>query len=218
MKLDRFGCMIFDLDGTLIDSADVWKNIDIKFLKKRGIEIPDDYAKSVSVMNFSDAAEYTKKRFSLDESPDELINEWFEMAVYEYSHNIKAKPHAAEFLGRIKQLGIKTALATASNKALYTAVLKNNGLLGFIDAFASTEEVRRGKGFPDVYLFAAEKLGSMPHECLVFEDIIEGIRGAKAGGFAAAAVVNGIFPEDDALMRREADLSFSDYSELIAML
>ena len=206
---------VTDLDGTLIDSEHVWHDIDVKFLEKRGIEIPDDYAKMVSVMNFIDAAEYTKKRFSLDDSPEDMISEWFDMALYEYANNIKAKPYAALFLHEMKKRGAKIALATASHKKLYRAVLSNNGMLDCFDHFSSTDEVERGKGFPDVYEHAAKGLGLRAEECVVFEDIIEGIRGAKSGGFSTVAILNGFFPEDEALMLQEADLCITDYLELM---
>ena len=188
------------------------------FLEKRGITIPDDYAKMVSAMNLYDAAEYTKARFSLDETPEDMIGEWFDMALYEYANNIKAKPHAANFLHEMKKRGVKIALATASHKELYKAVLKNNGMLDCFDCFSSTDEVERGKGYPDVYEHAAEVLGLKAQECAVFEDIIEGIRGARSGGFATVAFLNGFFPADDELMRREADLCITDYLELINSL
>ena len=215
MDINVFKGLIFDLDGTLIDSAGVWHDIDVKFLDKRGIIIPDDYAKMVSVMNFNDAAVYTKNRFGLEESPEEMISEWFDMALFEYSHNIRTKPHAVEFLRKAKSRGARIALATASHKELYTAVLKNNGILGCFDQFSATDEVQRGKGFPDVYEHAAKGLGLGNTDCVVFEDIIEGIRGAKAGGFAAVGVLNGAFPGDDALMRIEADMCITDYIELM---
>ena len=215
IDIKAFKGLIFDLDGTLIDSASVWHDIDVKILEKRGILIPDDYAKMVSVMNFQDAAEYTKKRFDLRESPDEMISEWFDMALFEYSHNIRTKPHAVEFLRESRNRGARIALATASHKELYTAVLKNNGILDCFDQFSSTDEVLRGKGYPDVYEHAAAGIGLSPNECVVFEDIIEGIRGAKAGGFSTVAFLNGAFPGDDELMRNEADLCITDYIELM---
>ena len=215
MDITAFRGAIFDLDGTLIDSAHVWTDIDIRFLSRRGIAIPDDYARTVSTMNFYDAAVYTRDRFSLYDTPEEMIDEWFSYALDEYSHNIKARPHAGEFLRRLKAAGMKLALATASDRRLYTAVLDSNGLYGYFDCFASTDEVKRGKGFPDVFLLAAERLGLSAGECIVFEDIIEGIRGAKAGGFAAAACINGVFPGDEKALRSESDISFEDYSELM---
>lgn len=214
MDIYSFKGAIFDLDGTLIDSAHIWNEIDERFLGKRGIPVPEDYAKTVSAMNFYDAAVYTRNRFGLTETPEDMVREWHEAALYEYAHNIKAKPHAAELLQSLKGAGIKLALATASHKVLYSAVLKNNGIYDCFDVFASTDEVKRGKGFPDIYELAARRMELMPWDCVVFEDIIEGVQAAKAGGFAAVAFLNGCFPADDERMRIEADLCITDYSEI----
>lgn len=215
MKITDFKGVIFDLDGTLVNSSHVWSDIDVKFLAKRGFSVPDDYFKQVSAMNFQAAAEYTNKRFSLNENISDIIAEWYSMAIYEYSHNIRLKPDAEKFLKKLHDSGIKIALATASSKELYEAVLKNNGVYGLFDFFASTDQVKHGKGFPDVYEFACEGIGLKPHECAVFEDIIEGVRGAKLGGFTAAACLDEHYTADWQDMKNEADFYFSDYSELL---
>ena len=89
MNMFDFKGAIFDLDGTLIDSMGVWEKIDREFLKKRNISIPSDYIEKINSMSFKKVAKYTIERFKLKESPEELIKEWNEMAIYEYSNNIK---------------------------------------------------------------------------------------------------------------------------------
>ena len=147
-------------------------------------------------------------------SLEEIKNEWFGLALDEYANRIGTKPHAGEFVQGLKAQGKKIALATASNVLLYSAVLKNNGIYDCFDAFVSTEDAARGKGFPDVYELAAERLGLEAKECIVFEDIIEGIRGAAVGGFATAACLGSGFPEDEEKMKEEANIAFYDYAEL----
>ena len=203
---------VFDLDGTLVDSAAVWKNIDIRFFRRRGMDLPEDYAKNVSALDLRAAAEYTRTRFGFSDTPEQMIAEWSDLALYEYSHNVKALPGAGALLKGLRSRGVRLALATASSEPLYAAALRNNGLYELFDAFAVTGEVTRGKGFPDVYLLAAERLGLSPSDCVVFEDIIEGIRGAKAGGFRTVAVLSGAFPDDVCLLESEADLAVNDLS------
>ncbi len=89
---------IFDLDGTLLDSMGVWDQVDIDFLGKRGIEVPDDYMTTVSSMQFRQIAEYTIKRFDLDDTPEDLMNEWTEMATHAYATIVEAKPHALSLI------------------------------------------------------------------------------------------------------------------------
>lgn len=211
----KFKAAVFDLDGTLVVSGHVWSKIDRDFLGKRGFEVPADYYKVVSTMNFQTAAVYTNERFGLNESIDGIMREWHNMAVYEYSNVIGIVSGGDRFLCRLKENGLKIALATASTKELYEPVLKRNGLYDYFDFFATTSQVKRGKGYPDVYEFAAEGLGEKPEDCVVFEDIIEGIRGAKDGGFSAAACLNGHYINDWELMKKEANWAFESYEELL---
>ncbi|MBR2304324.1 MAG: HAD family phosphatase [Ruminococcus sp.] len=188
---------IFDLDGTLIKSNHVWNDVDTQFLGKRGIEVPEDYSKALSVMNFDQAAAYTKERFSLPDDTDSIKDEWFDMALYQYSHVIGLYEGVYDYLAELHKNGRLLALATASSPLLYTPVLERTGIYGFFSAFVTTEKVKRGKGFPDVYLKAAEELGLKPKNCVVYEDIIEGIRAAGSAGFHTAACINGRYPDDE---------------------
>lgn len=215
MDFTQFKGIIFDLDGTLVNSSHVWSYIDEKFMAKRSIEIPGDYFKKVSSMNFNQAAQYTIERFGLNETVDSVTEEWYAMAENEYAHNVFIKPGADEFLRYIKSCGIKIALATASSEPLYSSVLKNNGVYDLFDFFASTDQVKRGKGFPDVYELACSEIALTPKDCAVFEDIIEGIQGAKAGSFTAVACLDKHYAADWEDMKREADFYFSDYRKLI---
>ena len=205
MDIKDFKGHIFDLDGTLTKSNHVWAKIDEDFLGKRGIEVPEDYFKQVSAMNFEQAAVYTNDRFSLGENIQDIMKEWFDMAVYEYTNVIGLCGNAGEYVRRLKDQGRKIALATASTEELYRPVLKRNGILDCFDCFVSTEQVKRGKGFPDVYELAAEKLGLAARDCVVYEDIVEGIKGAKAGGFFAVACLNDHYSHDWDEMRDIAD-------------
>lgn len=205
MDIKDFKGHIFDLDGTLTKSNHVWSKIDEEFLGKRGIKVPEDYFKQVSALNFEQAAVYTNDRFSLGENIQDIMNEWFDMAVYEYTNVIELCGNAGEYVRKLKEQGRKIALATASTEELYKPVLKRNGILDHFDCFVSTEQVKRGKGFPDVYELAAEKLGLDAQDCVVYEDIVEGIKGAKAGGFFAVACLNDHYSHDWDEMRESAD-------------
>lgn len=214
--IDKIKAVIFDLDGTLIDSAYVWKRIDEEFLAKRGFEVPPDYAKKISCLNFQTGALYTIERFGLKERAEDIIDEWFQMAVHEYRYNIKMNKDAARFLRDLKAKGIKLALATASSPALYNAVLENNDVAECFDAFTSTEEVCRSKEHPDVYILAAGKLGCAVSECAVFEDIAEGVISAKSAGFYVCAYIgnNKADNPDNELMRKTADLTIGSYESV----
>lgn len=187
--IEAFDAAIFDMDGTILDSLGVWEQIDRDFLeKKRGIEVPPDYVHSIAAMSFSEIANYTIDRFSLSETPEELMREWNDMAAYEYANNIKIKPFVKEYIEKIKAKGKKIALCTSSPKDFFEPALKNNGIYDLFDAFANTCEAGVGKNSPKVYLIAASKLGIEPSKCLVFEDVSIAAQCAKGIGMGVCGV------------------------------
>ena len=88
---------IFDLDGTLLDSMRVWDDIDVAFLKKRGLEVPPDYQEAITPLGFLEAARYTIRRFGFPETPEELIQEWHQMAVDAYTYEVELKDKMGGF-------------------------------------------------------------------------------------------------------------------------
>ena len=98
---------IFDLDGTLLDSMWVWDDIDVAFLKKRGLEVPPDYQEAITPLGFLEAARYTIRRFGFPETPEELIQEWHQMAVDAYTYEVELKDGAAEYPRYLKEKGIR---------------------------------------------------------------------------------------------------------------
>lgn len=180
-----FKAAIFDLDGTLTDSMGVWEKIDIDFLAKRNLTVPDGYISEICARSFKEAAEYTISLFGLKENVADIITEWNDMAIFEYGHNVTLKANAKEYLLFLKRNGVKLGTATGLPEVLYEPVLKNNGVYELFDAFSSTDEVSRGKEFPDVFLLAAEKLHTAPCDCIAFEDVLAGIKSIKAAGMIA---------------------------------
>lgn len=126
--------VIFDLDGTLIDSMGVWDKIDIDFLNDKKIPIPKGISKEIKNMSFMEAAEYFIKRFSLPETKEQLIDIWNRMAYREYAENINLKNGVKEYLTQLTQSKVKMGVATATDRELTEAVLKRHDILSSFQA------------------------------------------------------------------------------------
>jgi len=184
----QFKAALFDMDGTLLDSMGVWAQVDEDFFSIRGIVTPDDYGPNLAGKSFLQSAEYTKERFGLPESCEEIVAEWNALCRVQYEQHVPLKPGAAAYLRLLKRHGVKIAAATALPEHLFMPALVRTGVADLFDAFTSTEETGTHKRTGDVYLLAARKLGVAPEDCIVFEDILEGIEGARRAGMRACAV------------------------------
>lgn len=205
---------IFDLDGTLLDSMWVWERIDEEFLGARGFEVPPDYQRVIAGLGFRETAEYTIERFHLEERPEDIINEWNRMAEQMYHEVVGIKSGVRETLEYLKERGICLGVATASYGSLFKKCLKRNGVYDFFQAFTETKEVERGKGFPDVYIKAAQKIGCRPEECIVFEDVHKAILAAQAGGFYTVGVYDEKSEDTWEEINRDSDLAIRGFQEL----
>lgn len=208
----NFEASIFDLDGTLLNSMDVWKKIDIAFLSKRGLPVPPDYVTEICSRSFEEAAQYTIKLFGLKETVPAIIKEWNIMAVNEYAKNVRLMPYAHEYLLRLKALHVMLAVATGLPEELFKPCLINNGIYDLFDILCSTDQVKRGKEFPDIFLFASSRLETPPQKCIVFEDVLPAIKSAKHAGMITYGVYDKYSAHHESEIRAITDGFLYDFS------
>lgn len=207
--------VIFDLDGTVVDSMWMWRSIDMEYLGYFGIAMPEDLQKSISGKSFSETAAYFKETFDIPDSVEEIKITWNAMAMYKYTHEVPLKTGMLEFLKRLKENGIRTGIATSNSLELVRAVLESLSVEEYFDEVHTACEVAKGKPAPDIYLFVAERLGVKPEDCLVFEDITEGILAGKAAGMEVCAVEDEFSAGVREEKQRLADYYITDYTELL---
>ena len=216
MNMEVFDAAIFDMDGTIMDSLGIWERIDYDFLeKKRGIKVPHDYVHNIAAMSFLEIAKYTKNRFNLPDTPEELMQEWTDMAIYEYSHNVLLKPFAKAFIEHLKSKRKKIVLCTSSPEYFFKPALKNNGIYDLFDAFANTCEAGVGKNSPNVYLLAAQKAGVAPEKCIAFEDVISAAKSAKKAGMTVCGVYDERNNGRQDELRAVCDMYITGFNELM---
>ncbi|MBT1182254.1 HAD family phosphatase [Bifidobacterium sp. CP2] len=212
--VSRRKAAIFDLDGTLLDSMGVWDQVDIDFLAKRGIAVPDDYMTMVAPMQFRQIAEYTIARFGLPDTPEALMDEWDDMARVAYATTVEAKPGALDYLKDLRARGVRLGVATSLPPRLREPALEHVGMLGLFDEIVSVDDANDvGKDRPDVFLLAAARLGVEPRDCTVFEDLLVAIRSARSVGMRVWAMHDDSSDADWSTICDEADGVLFDFHD-----
>lgn len=206
--------VIFDMDGSMIDSMWVWRAIDIEYLGRFGIPLPEDLQRCIEGMGFSETACYFKERFALPDSVEQIKADWNQMAWEKYAGEVTFKKGVKEFLGFCAKRGVKLGIATSNSRELAEAALSALAVRQMFDCVMTSSEVERGKPAPDIYLAAAKALCVSPENCLVFEDIVPGIRAGLAAGMRVCAVYDEYSRYQDEEKRRLADYYINDFTEI----
>lgn len=212
--VENIKAALFDLDGTLVDSMWMWKIIDIEFLEKYNMELPDDLQKEIEGMSFTETATYFKERFKLKESLEEIKGIWNGMAFEKYSTQVPMKKGALSFLKYLKGKGVKLGIATSNSMELVNAVVKAHRLDEIFDSIRTACEVKAGKPAPDIYLKVASDLGVTPEECLVFEDVPMGILAGKNANMKVCTIFDDFSKEYEVEKRSLADYYINDYEDI----
>ncbi|MGN6710373.1 HAD family hydrolase [Anaerocolumna jejuensis] len=207
--------VLFDLDGTLVDSMWMWEDIDREYLGRFGIELPGDLQDLIQGMSFSETAVYFKERFIIPHSLEDIKAEWNRMAWDKYSNEVPLKEGVLPFLKKLKEKGILMGIATSNSKELVELVITKLGVMDYFDSIRTSCEVAKGKPSPDIYLLVAEDLGAKSANCLVFEDIIQGIQAGKNAGMKVCSVYDRNSEEDDDKKKELSDYYIHTYMELI---
>ncbi len=175
--------IIFDVDGTLLDSMGMWSELDRVFLRENGIDPPHDISDIMKKMTVETSSAYFVERFKLDMTPEDVKKRVEELAAEAYRTHLPLKNGAKDFLAAAAERGIPMAVASANYPGLLDAAFRRLGIDGFFRTVLTPGEQLAGKHAPDIYLEAARQLGSEPAETAVIEDALHAAETAKGAGF-----------------------------------
>ena len=209
----RFEAALFDFDGTIAESYHVWRRVDETFLARRGLPCPDGLGAELASRGFRAGAAWLIDRFGLDETVDEVCDEWNALGAELYLEQVRLRPGVSEYLRALKGAGVKTALVTNNDPGVIAA-LGSHIDRGLFDAEVYGREVRRDKRFPDIYAEGARRLGARPERALVFEDIAVGLSSAKRIGMTGVGVLSEDPHQDRDALAAAAAITIPDFQSL----
>lgn len=203
--------VIFDMDGSLVDSMWMWRAIDIEYLGRYKIPLPENLQSEIEGMSFRETACYFKEHFAIPDSLEEIMAEWNRMAWNKYMYEVPLKKGIPDFLRHCREKGIRLGIATSNSRELVENVAAVHNLREYFTCIMTGSEVLRGKPNPDIYLAVAHGLGVPAGRCLVFEDIVAGILAGKNAGMRVCAVENEYSADSRDRKRELADYYIDDY-------
>jgi HAD superfamily hydrolase (TIGR01509 family) len=188
--------VVFDLDGVLLDTEELWNEARLQITEERGGRWRDDAQGAMMGMSSPEWSRYMHDVLGLPDPPEEISAEVVARLESLYRDRLPLVPGALEAVRRIGERW-PLAIASSSNRPLIDLFLDLTDTWGLFRATVSSEEVARGKPAPDVYLEAARRLGVEPTSCAAIEDSENGIRSGVAAGMRVIAIPNRVFPPSD---------------------
>lgn len=211
-----FSAAIFDFDDTLALTHDLWKQVDIAFLRSRGISYTPDVGRTLTMLGFAGGARWCIERYGLKDTVEGICDEWNSMGRALYATQVRLRPGAREYFAALRSEGVPLALATTNDPDVLGAMKANVDVYDLFDAVVCAKEVGCGKDHPDIYLEAARRISAKPESCMVFEDLLQGICSAKRAGMRTCAVLSNNPLQNEREVVAAADCSISNWREALA--
>ena len=206
---------IFDMDGTLIDSNGIWKDVDTAFLAKRGLSYTKEFYEGVAHTIFPLAAKFTKEFCRLPESEEAIMAEWMDMAGDLYGTSVPVKPGVRAYLDKLRAAGERLIVVTSAVPVHCRTALTHLGLMPYFERIIFAHDLQLEKKDPQLWRLTAELMGVAPADCTLYDDSVEACRGAKAAGMHAVGVYDLYFAGTEPEMQAVCDRYIRSFEELM---
>ncbi len=208
--------IIFDLDGTLIDSMPTWRGTGANFLNNHSIPVPENLMEVVKKQTIWQTAEWFRTELGVDMEANDIVNEIVESVVEAYRHTIPLKEGAKEYLEKMTQEGVKMCILTASEADYIYPALDRLDISRYFSHVLTCTELGEYKEDGKAYLTAMKLMGGTLDNTVVFEDALYAVKGSKSVGFKVYAVLDEtVRGHDTEKIREIADHCIHSYQELL---
>lgn len=206
--------VILDVDGVLLDSLGIWKDLGARYLTARDIEPEPGLGEKLFSMSMEQGAEYLARNYALGETPAQIMDGLHEMLRDFYLFEVPPKEGAAELLAALDAAGVRMVAATSSPREHVSAALERNGLLPYVGRILTNAEVGTSKHSPEIYDAAAAFLGFARDKICVFEDSLYALRTAARAGYRTVGVFDKNGEPDQRGLEESADSYVTNLREL----
>ena len=213
--MDRIG-VIFDCDGTLIDSMDAWRNLEGELGHRAGVELTAEDRQTLCTLNIPESAQYFHQRYGLGASSEQVVGMMDEIMLEWYSKHAVARPGALEFIDGRAQRGVVMSVASSSPKPYLQAGLACAGIVPYLAAIVSVEDVNSNKRNPKVYDHTRDLMGTSTLLTWGFEDAVYAIRTLSHAGYGTVGVYDHDLSGTWDQLSSEADLAVRSFEDLTA--
>jgi len=205
--------MIFDIDGTLLDSMPIWYDLGARYLRSLGIMPQPELGCVLYSMTLEEGIIYLRSQYGLRQSPSQIRQDLKDIMDAFYRNEVQAKPGAKSFLRACQERNLPMILVTIGDAELAQAALRRNGMWQYFAGMLTCEALHTNKHAPRIYQRAAELLGTEPSRTLVLEDLFYAAKTAKQAGFPVAAILDDAGRRDWPAMEQLADISIRDFTD-----
>lgn len=207
--------IIFDADGTLMDSMWIWAELGERYLAGYGIKAEEGLADILYPLTLEESSVYLKERYHLNDTAEKITEDTLKLIKHFYQHEVEAKAGLGLFLEKMKEQQISMGIATSGSKDILQSALKRLGLENYFSFILTCTELETSKREPLIYQKAAKMLGTVPKETAVFEDVLHAIKTAKSSGFITVAVEDASSQMDQKEIMRTADYYITDFQDMV---
>jgi HAD superfamily hydrolase (TIGR01509 family) len=216
--LRSFQAVIFDIDGTLIDSMPIWDNLGARYLRSLQITPEPDLGKILFPMTIAEGVHYLKEHFHLVQAESDIRKGLQNITEQFYRKEVPLKKGAFAFVRLLADHDIPMVLATIGETDLEKAALKRLQILQYFQKMFVCEDYHTTKKESKIYQVCADYLHLAPSKILVVEDLLQAIRSAAQAGFQTAAIYDAASAKDEGQLRQEASLYAMDFDELRGLI
>ena len=206
--------VIFDMDGTLLDSMHIWRTLGRDYLKSKGICPPGDLDERTAALSMDEGAEYFRRELGVEETVQEIHREMSQMVECAYRESLPLKPGVRGHLDFLRRRGIRMCVLTATPSYLARMAFDRLDITEYFEFVLDCDEAGSGKTQPECFLEAARRLGANPREITVYEDADFALETARKNGFHTVGIYDEGMAGRREEVRRLSEIYVEDYAEL----